>query len=231
MATESPRIGDQVSWQWSGSRPSGTVAEVKDHGHVSITSNKGNVISRNAEPGDPAVHVERSGNDVVKRAHELRIDEPANGAKEEKKAEDNTTNGHAEPAKEDEKEEQEKPKEPESKPEEKQETKAEPKKDDTTHAGEKHSLEEDTPAKAPEKKAEEPKASNAQAKEKTKVTKADVKEPAAKKQKTETVLANTSRGRPKKEAEPKAAAPKKKKEAKPAATVDGKPRRSARLTK
>ncbi|ORX98770.1 hypothetical protein BCR34DRAFT_495824, partial [Clohesyomyces aquaticus] len=60
-----------VSWQWSGSRPGGEVAEVKEHGELAIQSNKGNTIKKNADPEDPAVHVQRSGNDVVKRAHEL----------------------------------------------------------------------------------------------------------------------------------------------------------------
>jgi hypothetical protein len=55
-----------VSWQWSGSRPGGEVAEVKEQGELAIQSNKGNTIKKNAEPGDPAIHIERSGNDVRK---------------------------------------------------------------------------------------------------------------------------------------------------------------------
>ncbi|KAF2814209.1 uncharacterized protein BDZ99DRAFT_354724, partial [Mytilinidion resinicola] len=65
------------SWQWGGSKPSGTVAEVKEHGDLSIQSNKGNTITKNASPDDPAVHLAREGNDVVKRAHELTVDKPA----------------------------------------------------------------------------------------------------------------------------------------------------------
>ncbi len=55
----------------------------------SIQSNKGNTIKKNADPEDPAVHVAREGNDVVKRAHELTVEKKADGgsktdAKEEK---------------------------------------------------------------------------------------------------------------------------------------------------
>ena len=59
---------------------------------------------KNAEPDNPAVHIERPGNDVVKKASELNVEEKANGsadkngekrkhdevAKEEEKAEEKT---------------------------------------------------------------------------------------------------------------------------------------------
>jgi len=64
-----------VSWQWSGGRPSGTVAEVKEHGEVTIQSKRGNTIKKSAEPGNPAVHITRPGNDVAKRASELEVEE------------------------------------------------------------------------------------------------------------------------------------------------------------
>ncbi|KAF8321792.1 hypothetical protein DL93DRAFT_2163377 [Clavulina sp. PMI_390] len=63
--------GDQVSWKWGTSNPSGTVAEIVEEGKATVTSNKGNTVSRNAREGDPAIKIERSGNDVVKLAHEL----------------------------------------------------------------------------------------------------------------------------------------------------------------
>ena len=68
-----------VSWQWSGGRPGGTVAETKSHGDISIQSKKGNTIKKNASADNPAVHVSRSGNDVVKRMSEL--DKEADGDK------------------------------------------------------------------------------------------------------------------------------------------------------
>lgn len=69
-----------VSWNWSGGQPSGTVAETKTEGEIAIKSKRGNTIKKNASPSNPAVHVSRSGNDVVKRASELQVDEKASGS-------------------------------------------------------------------------------------------------------------------------------------------------------
>ncbi|KAI0922337.1 hypothetical protein AcW1_003189 [Taiwanofungus camphoratus] len=63
--------GQEVSWRWGGGNPSGKVAEIVDDGKASVTSNKGNTVSRTAREGDPAVKITRKGNDVVKLAHEL----------------------------------------------------------------------------------------------------------------------------------------------------------------
>ncbi|KAJ8111899.1 hypothetical protein OPT61_g5616 [Boeremia exigua] len=71
--------GDKVSWNWGSGQPGGKVAEVKEQGEIAIESNRGNTIKKNAEPENPAVHIERSGNDVVKRASELQIDSKAEG--------------------------------------------------------------------------------------------------------------------------------------------------------
>ncbi|KIW10557.1 hypothetical protein PV08_11521 [Exophiala spinifera] len=67
------------SWNWGGGAPGGTVAEKKHEGEVSITSKRGNKVKKNAEPNNPAVKIERSGNDVVKKASELNIVSKANG--------------------------------------------------------------------------------------------------------------------------------------------------------
>lgn len=69
-----------VSWNWGGGAPGGTVAEKKHEGEVSITSKRGNKIKKNAEPNNPAVKVERSGNNVVKKASELNVESKANGS-------------------------------------------------------------------------------------------------------------------------------------------------------
>ncbi|KAK1927017.1 hypothetical protein DB88DRAFT_507122 [Papiliotrema laurentii] len=63
--------GDKVSWKWGSSHPEGTVADIVTEGKGEVTSKKGNVISKNASEDDPAVVIERDGNDAVKRAHEL----------------------------------------------------------------------------------------------------------------------------------------------------------------
>ncbi|KIY74075.1 hypothetical protein CYLTODRAFT_364391 [Cylindrobasidium torrendii FP15055 ss-10] len=63
--------GQDVSWKWGSSQVTGKVAEVVEEGKAQVTSNKGNVITRNAREGDPAVKISRKGNDVVKLSHEL----------------------------------------------------------------------------------------------------------------------------------------------------------------
>ncbi|KAG6893885.1 hypothetical protein C0992_008291 [Termitomyces sp. T32_za158] len=70
MADKNLQEGDEVSWKWGTSEPTGTVAEMKTEGKLEIET-KGKLVHKNADPSNPAVHVERSGNDVVKRASEL----------------------------------------------------------------------------------------------------------------------------------------------------------------
>jgi hypothetical protein len=209
---------------------------------LSITSNKGNTITRIGEPEDPAVHVERQGNDVAKKAHELNIEEPAEkaGAKE--------TNGHHES--------EEKPKESEGK-----EVTALSAPSVVSHAAEKWGVpEEDVAPSAPgetenslqseedagaqplsatnvsqkgEKRAASPEdpddvdVANGHEESASTAPKAPAKmqEPASKKQKTqgkgkEDSVDKKSRGRKKSTT---------KREPKQASTTDGKPRRSARL--
>ncbi|MCJ1403110.1 hypothetical protein MMC11_006333 [Xylographa trunciseda] len=79
MPSETPEKGDQVSWNYGGSKPSGEVAEKKTEGEVAVTSKKGNTIKRKGEPENPAVHIAREGNDVVKKQSELTVEEKAGG--------------------------------------------------------------------------------------------------------------------------------------------------------
>ncbi|KAK5464914.1 hypothetical protein LTS15_001477 [Exophiala xenobiotica] len=88
MASDEPEKGDKVSWNWGGGAPGGTVAEKKTEGEVSITTKKGNKVKKNAEPDNPAVRIERSGNDVVKKASELNVEEKANGSGDKRKHDD-----------------------------------------------------------------------------------------------------------------------------------------------
>lgn len=74
-----------VSWNWGGGAPGGKVAETKEHGEIAIQSKRGNTIKKHAEPGNPAVHIERSGNDVVKRASELNVEEKASTSSSKKR--------------------------------------------------------------------------------------------------------------------------------------------------
>jgi hypothetical protein len=77
-----------VSWNWGGGAPGGKVAETKEHGDIAIQSKKGNTIKKKAELGNPAVHVERSGNDVVKKASELNIEEKASSSSKKREHKD-----------------------------------------------------------------------------------------------------------------------------------------------
>ncbi|KAK3112997.1 hypothetical protein LTR53_010144 [Teratosphaeriaceae sp. CCFEE 6253] len=86
MADKEIKEGDEVSWPWGGGAPGGTVGEVKEHGELTVKSKKGNEIKKKADPEDPAVKIVRSGNDVVKRAHELDVEEKGDGHKEEGEA-------------------------------------------------------------------------------------------------------------------------------------------------
>jgi len=59
-----------VQWSWGAGHPSGTVEEIQTHGKLEIES-KGKKVHKNASEENPAVHVGREGNDVVKRMSEL----------------------------------------------------------------------------------------------------------------------------------------------------------------
>lgn len=59
------------------------LAEKKTEGEVAIKSKRGNTIKRKAEPDNPAVHVARSGNDVVKKQSELEVEEKVDDHAEE----------------------------------------------------------------------------------------------------------------------------------------------------
>jgi hypothetical protein len=74
---------------------------VKD-GEVSVTSKKGNEIKKQGDENDPAVAIERSGNDVVKKASELTVEGKgeAGGSTEEEKNDTNGESGETEKNKE-----------------------------------------------------------------------------------------------------------------------------------
>ena len=48
-------------------------------GELAIQSKRGNTIKKNADAENPAIHVGREGNDVVKRASELEVEEKKGG--------------------------------------------------------------------------------------------------------------------------------------------------------
>ncbi|UPX14560.1 uncharacterized protein EKO05_0005038 [Ascochyta rabiei] len=241
--------GDKVSWSWGSGQPGGKVAEVKEQGEIAIESNRGNTIKKNADPENPAVHIERSGNDVVKRASELQIDKKTEGGSNGDSKDDKN---ESESDKKEEKKDDDKPTEPDKKDEEMNDAPASEKNGDPKD-------EQDT-SESKEDSKEESKADTentgddldeAQAGDKRKVdetngVEAEKKAPASKKTKTDGAEdkgedEDDAENEEKAEEKPKGKAgrpragekkekkePAKKKQSKPAATEDGQPRRSAR---
>jgi len=205
MSDKEIKEGDQVSWQWSGSRPGGTVAEVAKEGELSIETKNGNTVKKNADSDDPAVKISRSGNDVVKRAHELDVEEAGDKHKEDK--------GEEKTVSKDDKEEKDETKDEDDKKEDKEDEKKE-----SGKGGQK---------KKPAAKAKT--GDKRQAKDDGEEEKASKKQ-----QKTEDAGEENGdkkkRGRPAKNGnEASSSSSKPKKEPKKAATQSGEPRRSTRL--
>ena len=73
-----------ASWSWNGSHPSGEVAEKKTDGDLAIKSSRGNTIKASGSPSDPAVHLARSGNDVVKKQSDLDVESKGDGRPSDK---------------------------------------------------------------------------------------------------------------------------------------------------
>ena len=86
-----------ASWNWNGSAPSGEVVEKKAEGEVSVQSKRGNTIKKAAQPNDPAIHLARPGNDVVKNQSELNVEEKASGGDANGTKEDDDETAEPEP--------------------------------------------------------------------------------------------------------------------------------------
>lgn len=66
------------------------MADKKHHGEIAIKSKRGKVVKKNAEPDNPAIKIERSGNDVVKRVSEVNIEKKNNSGKKREREEAGT---------------------------------------------------------------------------------------------------------------------------------------------
>jgi hypothetical protein len=148
-----------VTWSWGGSNPSGIAAEVKP-GEVTVVSHRGNEISKTGTEDNPAVHIERPGNDVVKAADELNVAQKASTSSET----NGTTNGTSEPQKEEKKDVQKEEQNPEEpKPEEKKPEGDEPQVGDKRKADEKADADQEKDEKAEEEDAKKQKTTNGDA--------------------------------------------------------------------
>ena len=111
-----PTNSNIVSWTFGGAHPTGEVAEKKTEGEASVTSKKGNVIKKKGTADDPAVAITREGNDVVKKASELEVEEknsaangtPAKGSTSATPAKAGSKRTHAEASAKDDTEDAEK---------------------------------------------------------------------------------------------------------------------------
>lgn len=68
--SEPVQVGDHVAWKWGGGMAEGHVSEVSDTKMVKETK-PGVDITRNGEPDNPALFIERDGNNVVKKQSEV----------------------------------------------------------------------------------------------------------------------------------------------------------------
>lgn len=137
-------ISHLVSWNWGAGQPGGEVVEKKEEGEIAIKSKKGNTIKKNADPDNPAVHIGRSGNDVVKRASELIVDEKKSGGNKSDDKEEKTNGKKHEREEDEEAKEEEKEEEPEEKKQKK--SGGRPKKADTSDAKKKDAAKDDANA-------------------------------------------------------------------------------------
>ncbi|KFH48374.1 hypothetical protein ACRE_008390 [Hapsidospora chrysogenum ATCC 11550] len=65
-----PSPGDKVSWKWGRGTAEGKVVDVKDE-KTTITTKRGNKVSRHGDSEDPAVVLDTGKSKAVKATHEL----------------------------------------------------------------------------------------------------------------------------------------------------------------
>ncbi|GJC87867.1 hypothetical protein ColLi_10705 [Colletotrichum liriopes] len=68
--TKGPKKGDTVSWNWGNGQPEGKVLDVKGE-RTTIETKRGNEVSRDGKPEDPAVVLDTGKSKAIKSAHEL----------------------------------------------------------------------------------------------------------------------------------------------------------------
>ncbi|KAF9877115.1 DNA-binding protein [Colletotrichum karsti] len=65
-----PKKGDTVSWNWGNGQPEGKVLDVKEE-KTTIETKRGNEVSRDGNPDDPAVVLDTGKSKAIKSNHEL----------------------------------------------------------------------------------------------------------------------------------------------------------------
>ncbi|KAM3499811.1 hypothetical protein MY10362_006960 [Beauveria mimosiformis] len=65
-----PELGETVSWNWGNGQPKGKVLDVKEN-KATITTKRGNKVSRDGDENDPAVILDTGKSKAIKANHEL----------------------------------------------------------------------------------------------------------------------------------------------------------------
>ncbi|KAK7698569.1 hypothetical protein SLS64_012437 [Diaporthe eres] len=65
-----PKKGETVSWKWGSGNPEGKVLDVKED-EATITTKRGNEVTRKGDAEDPAVILDTGKSKAIKSAHEL----------------------------------------------------------------------------------------------------------------------------------------------------------------
>ncbi|KAG6365710.1 hypothetical protein INS49_007321 [Diaporthe citri] len=65
-----PKKGETVSWNWGSGNPEGKVLDVKED-EATITTKRGNEVTRKGDAEDPAVILDTGKSKAIKSAHEL----------------------------------------------------------------------------------------------------------------------------------------------------------------
>ncbi|KAM3556806.1 hypothetical protein MY1884_004864 [Beauveria asiatica] len=65
-----PKPGETVSWNWGNGQPKGKVLDVKED-KATITTKRGNKVSRDGDENDPAVILDTGKSKAIKANHEL----------------------------------------------------------------------------------------------------------------------------------------------------------------
>ncbi|OAA74110.1 DNA-binding protein [Cordyceps fumosorosea ARSEF 2679] len=69
-SSNGPNPGETVSWNWGNGQPEGKVLDVKEE-KATITTKRGNQVSRKGSRKDPAVILDTGKSKAIKSAHEL----------------------------------------------------------------------------------------------------------------------------------------------------------------
>lgn len=82
--SNSPQVGDVVSWQWAGGHTGGIVTDV-EKGETRIKTKNDHTVARHGTETNPAIKIvsDTTGNTVLKKASEVQVEEKFSDPEEE----------------------------------------------------------------------------------------------------------------------------------------------------